>query len=488
LCEATLWNKGKEKILRLQRKAPASVQNREQYKRMVKFFSAVFLLGILTLQFANVWYNSYSDVIVLPFYRRGNWMIIAIYAIVMFLLFKVYGGFKVGYLRRTDVLFSQILSVCGANIITYLQISLIARNFASITPILIMTAVDLLILCSWTFLTQKLYFVLYPPRKLAIVYGSSSAAALVMKMSCRVDKYMICESISAQASFSDITEKILLYDGVIICDIPAELRNDLIKFCFDKQIRAYIAPKISDIILRGAEDIRLFDTPLLLCRNYGLTFEQRLVKRIFDLVFAITLTILASPVMLICAIAVKLCDGGPVFYKQLRLTQGGKEFYVYKFRSMIQNAERDGAQVCTDHDSRVTPVGRVLRKCRLDELPQLLNILKGDMSVVGPRPERPELCEKYEQQFPEFRFRLHVKAGLTGYAQVTGVYDTTPYDKLKMDLMYIESYSLLKDIQIVLMTLKTTLFPIQKSNAELLYPEGTGDKKGDGKSSEEEKK
>jgi lipopolysaccharide/colanic/teichoic acid biosynthesis glycosyltransferase len=155
---------------------------------------------------------------------------------------------------------------------------------------------------------------------------------------------------------------------------------------------------------------------------------------------------------------------------------------------MIQNAERDGAQVCTDHDSRVTPVGRVLRKCRLDELPQLLNILKGDMSVVGPRPERPELCEKYEQQFPEFRFRLHVKAGLTGYAQVTGVYDTTPYDKLKMDLMYIESYSLLKDIQIVLMTLKTTLFPIQKSNAELLYPEGTGDKKGDGKSSEEEKK
>jgi exopolysaccharide biosynthesis polyprenyl glycosylphosphotransferase len=275
---------------------------------------------------------------------------------------------------------------------------------------------------------------------------------------------------------------------VIICDIPAELRNDLIKFCFDKQIRAYIAPKISDIILRGAEDIRLFDTPLLLCRNYGLTFEQRLVKRIFDLVFAITLTILASPVMLICAIAVKLCDGGPVFYKQLRLTQGGKEFYVYKFRSMIQNAERDGAQVCTDHDSRVTPVGRVLRKCRLDELPQLLNILKGDMSVVGPRPERPELCEKYEQQFPEFRFRLHVKAGLTGYAQVTGVYDTTPYDKLKMDLMYIESYSLLKDIQIVLMTLKTTLFPIQKSNAELLYPEGTGDKKGDGKSSEEEKK
>ncbi|MBQ8078383.1 MAG: sugar transferase, partial [Oscillospiraceae bacterium] len=162
---------------------------------------------------------------------------------------------------------------------------------------------------------------------------------------------------------------------------------------------------------------------------------------------------------------------GPVFYRQKRLTQGGREFEIYKFRSMIPDAESHGAQLAGEHDPRITPVGRFLRKCRLDELPQLLNILKGDMSVVGPRPERPELCAAYEKEFPEFRFRLHVKAGLTGYAQVTGVYDTTPYDKLRMDLMYIESYSLLRDIQIVLMTAKTMFFPIQKSNEELLHPE-----------------
>ncbi len=455
-----------------------AVHHREQYKRMVQFFSAVILLGILTLQFANIWYNYYSDQMVLPFYRRGNWVVIAIYASVLFLFFKVYGGFKIGYLRRTDVLFSQILSILGSNVITYLQISLILRDFAAVPPMLLLTGIELVILLCWTFLSGKIYFMLYPPRRLAIVYGSPAAAALVMKMSYRVDKYMICESISAEHDFNTITEKIMQYDGVIICDIPPQLRNDLLKYCFEVQQRAYIVPKISDIILRGADDIRLFDTPLLLCRNYGLTFEQRLMKRGFDLLFCLIVLILASPIMLLCALSVKLCDGGPVIYKQKRLTQGGREFYVYKFRSMIIDAEPNGAQVACDHDERVTPVGRFMRKCRLDELPQLLNILRGDMSVVGPRPERPELCEEYERQFPEFRFRLHVKAGLTGYAQVTGVYDTTPYDKLKMDLMYIENYSLLKDIQIVLMTLKTTMFPIQKSNAELLHPELNGEKKG----------
>ena len=257
-------------------------------------------------------------------------------------------------------------------------------------------------------------------------------------------------------------------EGVIICDIPAELRNDYLKFCFDNSIRAYIAPKISDIIIRGADDIRLFDTPLLLCRNYGLDFEQRFFKRIFDIVFSVITLIIAMPFMIIPAIAIKLCDGGPVFFKQKRLTIDGKAFDVYKFRSMVVNAEKSGVpMLASENDPRITPVGRFLRKTRLDELPQLLNILKGDMSVVGPRPERPELTEEYKKDMPEFEFRLKVKAGLTGYAQVTGVYDTTPYDKLKMDLMYIENYSMRMDLQIILMTLKTMLFPGKTNEASV---------------------
>ena len=317
-----------------------------------------------------------------------------------------------------------------------------------------------------------------------ILYGSHQAASLVLKLSQRVDKYMICESVSITESPEKIRELILKYEGVIICDIPAEERNDYLKFCYNNSVRAYIAPKISDIIVRGADDIRLFDTPLLLCRNYGLDFEQRLFKRTFDIVFSLFALVVASPFMIFSAIAIKLYDGGPVLYKQKRLTLDGKEFNVLKFRSMVVDAEKlSGPVLASEDDPRITPIGRFLRKVRLDELPQLLNILSGDMSVVGPRPERPELTEKYKEEMPEFGFRLKVKAGLTGYAQVTGVYDTVPYDKLKMDLMYIENYSFRMDLQIVLMTIKTMLFP-PKTNAETgegLIPSESSKRKEDTK-------
>ncbi len=439
---------------------------RDLYKRFVTFGAAMLLLGALTGIFALVWYHSYVDAIVLPFYRRGNWVLIAIYCLLTALFFKVYGGFKLGYLKKTDMLYSQTISMACVNVVTYFLISLIGRDFMDASPILFMTLADLGFIFLWTLFTGKVYFVLYPPRKLIILYGSHQAAALVLKMSQRVDKYMICESVSINESEEVIREQLLKYEGVIICDIPAELRNDYLKFCFENSLRAYIAPKISDIIVRGADDIRLFDTPLLLCRNYGLDFEQRFIKRIFDVVFSLIALVPAMPFMLISAIAVKLYDRGPVLYKQKRLTIDHKEFYVYKFRSMIVDAEKDGKpRLASEEDDRITPVGKILRKFRIDEFPQLLNILKGDMSVVGPRPERPELTEEYKKEMPEFEYRLKVKAGLTGYAQVTGVYDTSPYDKLKMDLMYIENYSVRMDLQIILMTLKTMLFP-GKTNAE----------------------
>lgn len=332
-------------------------------------------------------------------------------------------------------------------------------------PVLYLTFTDFGVIAIWTVLSGKLYFLLYPPRKLIILYGSRQAVSLILKMSQRVDKYMICESINISEPPEKVQELIMKYEGVIICDIPAVQRNKYLKFCFEKSIRAYIAPKISDIIIRGSEDIRLFDTPLLLCRNYGLTFEQELFKRFFDIFFSLFAIIILSPLMIVSGFAVKLCDGGNILYKQKRLTRDGKEFYVYKFRSMIADAEKNGIKLASEKDDRITPVGKILRKFRIDELPQLFNILKGDMSVVGPRPERPELTEIYKKQMPEFEFRLKVKAGLTGYAQVTGVYDTSPSDKLKMDLMYIENYSFRMDLQIILMTIKTMFFPA-KNNAD----------------------
>lgn len=442
------------------------VSKRDRYKRLISVCSATVLVGMLTAGFAYVWYRYYSTQIILPYYRRGNWVLIGIYALLVWLFFRVYGGFKLGYLKKTDMLYSQLISIAAVDFVAYFVISLIGRDFMRVLPMLALTFVDFGFIALWTLIFGKIYFMIYPPRKLIILYGSHQAAALVLKMSRRVDKYMICESVSITEPTDKIRELILKYEGVIICDIPAEQRNDYLKFCYENSVRAYIAPKISDIIVRGADDIRLFDTPLLLCRNYGLDVEQRTFKRLFDIFFSLFAIVIASPLMIFAALAIKLHDGGPVLYKQKRLTIDGRVFDVLKFRSMVVDAEKlSGPVLASDDDPRITPIGKFLRKVRLDELPQLFNILKGDMSVVGPRPERPELSEEYKKEMPEFEYRLKVKAGLTGYAQVTGVYDTVPYDKLKMDLMYIENYSFRMDLQIILMTIKTMLFP-PKSNAE----------------------
>lgn len=181
-----------------------------------------------------------------------------------------------------------------------------------------------------------------------------------------------------------------------------------------------------------------------------------LVKRAFDIIFSIFVIVITSPIMLAAALAIKLQDGGPVFYRQTRLTKDGREFKIIKFRSMRVDAEKDGVARLSagENDKRITPVGRIIRACRLDELPQFFNILAGDMSVVGPRPERPEIAAQYEKEMPEFRLRLQTKAGLTGYAQVYGKYNTLPYDKLQLDLMYIASPSVIEDLKIIFATLK----------------------------------
>ena len=199
-------------------------------------------------------------------------------------------------------------------------------------------------------------------------------------------------------------------------------------------------PEVTDLLLRFGKTVTAFDTPMVLVRGAGLTLGQRLCKRTLDLVLTLVALIPAAPVMALVALFIRLEDGGPVFYRQKRMTQNGREFDILKFRSMIPNAEKySGAVLASENDPRITKVGRFIRATRLDELPQLLNILKGDMSIVGPRPERREIAERYRQELPEFDYRLKVPGGLTGYAQIYGKYNTTPADKLRLDLIYIEN-------------------------------------------------
>lgn len=443
------------------------MEKREQYKRIIMFLASVLILALETGIFAYVWFHFYADegVIGKTFWNRGNLVVIAQYALMLYLFYRIYGGFKVGYLRIFEVLYSQILSVLCVNIITYLQLSLIGRwKFATnLVPMLYMTCIDLVIVAIWVVSMRWIYAHIYPPRKMLLIYGEKNPKDLIKKISSRQDKYNICEIIHLSHGEEAIKNKIEEYSAVILGDIPAEPRNKFLKYCFERNKRCYSIPKISDILLMSSDSIHLFDTTLFLSRNRGLSIEQQFVKRLMDIICSLIGLILASPFMLVIAVLIKAYDGGPVFYKQQRLTKDGRIFEIIKFRSMKVDSEKAGARLAMKKDSRVTPVGKVLRNIHFDELPQIFNILKGDMSLVGPRPERPEIAAQYKKDIPEFDYRLKVKAGLTGYAQVYGKYNTTPYDKLKLDLTYIQTYSIWQDIKLVLLTFKI-LF--QKENTE----------------------
>ncbi len=426
-------------------------------KRFVIFLNAIFNTLLYTSIFAFVWEEYYNVILGgAGFFKNGNIILYFIYATIYFILIEMYGGFRIGSLRITDSVFTQVITVTITDFIAYLLVSLIARRMMNPLPLLATLPVVVIITLLWSVYIHRNFARLFPPKKMIIVYANKSARSLVYKMSKRYDKFIICAAINANEGFERISKELTNFDAVVICDTENKLRNDILKFCFEHRIVTYVTPKISDIIIRGSEELHILDTPLLVSRNFGAKLEQRIIKRAFDIVVSFVAIIVLSPFFLATAIAVKAYDGGPAIYKQKRLTYGGKEFYLYKFRSMITDAEKDGkARLAAQGDSRITPVGEFIRKTRLDELPQLINILKGEMSIVGPRPERPEIAKEYEETIPEFSFRLNAKAGLTGYAQVMGKYNTTPYDKLKMDLIYIENFSILLDLKIMFMTVRT---------------------------------
>lgn len=401
------------------------------------------------------WRYFYKGTLFPAYLGFGKFLLIGIYAALSYIFIKNSDGFEFGQLRKADLLVAQWIAMLLVNTVTYFQLCLIANCVISVIPMILLMLAEVVFSFSYTVLVKEMYYRLYPPYNMVMIYGSKAAGSMKLKMDRRRDKYQVNAMISAEKGYDYICQEIVKYDAIVLNDLPAELRNDLLKFCYQHSLRAYVVPKITDIILRNAQDNSTFDTPLLLVAGQGLTVGQRLVKRTMDIVLSLIALVLASPFMIAIAIAIKAEDKGPVFYKQKRATLGGKEFDILKFRSMIVDAEKEGVSIpATGKDPRITKVGRIIRACRLDELPQLFNILKGDMSVVGPRPERLEHMQQYGAEIPEFYYRLKVKGGLTGYAQIYGKYNTNAYDKIRLDLMYIEHYSLILDIKLILMTIR----------------------------------
>ena len=392
------------------------------------------------------------------FLGKGNIMMVVIYLVVTVLFFRAFNAYKIGYFKSSSIILSQVLAVICINMIIMLQLILmigkVARLRVIISQVITMTILDILICLVLTFLLNKLYAFLFPPYRMLEVYGDYENT-LRGKIGLRTDKYILEGSVHIWESMWEIQKQILEYDAVLLNDIPTRIKNELLKFCFANSVRVYFTPKISDVLVKGAGEVHVFDTPLFLCRNTGLSIETRILKRALDITAALAGLILSLPITLITALCIKAEDGGRIFYRQERCTIQEKRFQIYKFRSMVENAEKvGGAQLAKENDSRITRVGAFIRKTRIDELPQLINVLKGDMSLVGPRPERPEFIAENVKSIPEFAYRTKVKAGLTGYAQVYGKYNTGFLDKLKLDLLYIEKQSIWLDLKILVMTVK----------------------------------
>lgn len=445
-------------------------------KSTVRVIESAIEVILLSVVYYFIWRYCYTDANFPGYLGKGKYVLMGVYAVLSWLFIKNSDGFQFGKLKSFDLSIAQWIGLAIVNVITYFQLCLIANVMINPLPIIILMGIDVVLSMLFVIVYNTIYTHLYAPHKMLMIFGSDNAVNMKLKMDSQKQKYQVTKLMSADEGYDKICEQILQYESVVINDVEAKLRNDLLKFCYENSVRTYVVPKITDIIMRGAASVNAFDTPMLLVKGTGLNIGQRFLKRAMDIAISVVGITITSPIMLAVALAIKLEDGGPVFYKQKRVTLGGEVFDILKFRSMIVNAEKDGKSIpATGNDPRITKVGRIIRAVRIDELPQLINVLKGDMSFVGPRPERVEHVEKYSEDIKEFSYRLKVKGGLTGYAQIYGKYNTSPYDKLRLDLMYIENYSIFLDIKLIILTVRILLskestegFEVVKENEKKL--------------------
>lgn len=410
---------------------------------------------LLTLPFLGVWFLYYAARTASPYYYWGNWVVVALFFVLYILFCRIYDGFLISINRISEIVYSQALSSVISDFLLYVVICLLSKRLVNPLPLFGALVVQVLLSGLWAYCAHRWYFSKFPAKRTAVIYDVREGLERLVEEYGLEKKFKIQIAMNVQQALAN-KELLNQMETVFLSGIHSHDRNILLKYCVEKDINVYVIPRIGDVLMSGAQSMHMFHLPILQVGRYHPSPVYLALKRGFDILASGIATVILSPVFAATAIAIKRYDGGPVFYKQQRLTKDGKIFEVLKFRSMRVDAEKDGvARLSTgDKDDRITPVGRFIRMVRIDELPQLLNILKGDMTICGPRPERPEIAAQYEEELPEFRLRLQTKAGLTGYAQVYGKYNTTPYDKLVMDLMYIAHPSFLQDLQIMFATVK----------------------------------
>ena len=424
--------------------------------RIIKIMDAV----LMTVPFALCWYLYYAKHIASPFYAKGDYLVVALFFVLFVIFGRVYDAFLMSMQRISEIVYAQFLAAAVSDFIMYIVIWLLSKHLPNILPGVAALIGQVILAAVWAYNAHHAYFKIFPPQATAVIYDTRQGMEKLIGKYGLDTKYKVVLTATADECIANLA----MLDGVstvFMSGIHSHDRNVILKYCVENNIGIFVIPRIGDTIMSGAYPLHMFHLPMLKVGRYHPQPEYLFIKRLLDIVISAVALVVLSPIFLVTAIAIKATDHGPVFYKQIRLTKDGKEFGILKFRSMRVDAEKDGVARLSsgDHDDRITPVGKVIRACRMDELPQLLNILRGELSIVGPRPERPEIAAQYCEEMPEFSLRLQAKAGLTGYAQIYGKYNTTPYDKLVMDLMYIAHPSIVEDLKIMFATVKILFMP-----------------------------
>ena len=420
---------------------------------------ASLLYGLIVLSFFLVF--SRSNVFLLRVNRTSATTLLT-FAVMIIATHAIYGGFDIGRKKSKPVISSMIAGVALTDLVAYLQMEImnVNDNFNShlvlfgpdLLSLLFTMMIQSAIIILFVRVGNRVYFRLHPPRRVLIILGSWDQEA---SMRDKVNHYRLQWQVEDVALYSaeDILERIRRAEVVFLGLMPETEKAVLMKHCYDFRKDIMCKAQLQETILSNSRPAIVDDAPFLSMEYYKMSLYQRLIKRGGDIFISLLALILLSPLMLLIALAILLEDGRPVIFTQTRLTIRGWEFTIRKFRTMKKEASLHDRQVSiAENDPRITRVGRVLRRFRLDEIPQFLNVLKGEMSLVGPRPEMIANIDRYKANLPDFAYREKMKAGITGYAQIEGRYNTTAEDKLMLDLMYIESFSVWLDIKLLLRT------------------------------------
>ena len=395
---------------------------------------------------------------------RYNYLVTGAYGVILFFFLRIYNAYLIGYSRIRTLTIAQFMAQGFSCLLVYIGVTIAWARVRNPLIFLLLLFMQGILDCIYSYGSSTLFRNMHPPKKTLLIYRNDldkkRFGSIVGKPVGLI--YEVTEELQYDGSgYKDLEHQLKGFEAIFVAGVDSRTRNGIIKYCVENDVPGVFLPHVGDVLMKGSQHIQTFSSPVHHFSYKHNPPEYLFVKRLFDIVASLCAIILLSPVMLLTAIAIKAYDRGPAIYKQVRLTKGGKEFKIMKFRSMRVDAEKDGVARLSsgDQDDRITPIGRFVRKCRLDELPQLFNILKGEMSFVGPRPERPEIAEQYYKSLPDFKLRLQVKAGLTGYAQVYGKYNSDPYEKLEFDLLYINDMSVVTDLALIFATFSILFVP-----------------------------